>query len=555
MKDRSTLAPHRAPAFIAALMLVMSGRLATAEESTGGTPSQDASVDSQPDASPILPDTGGSILPDAGTPSSVPATGTPVVFHPPALSVPVPTSTGPRTEGTSAESSGAAWFARPRLALTVGQGSRNFKLRFFGFLAADYMADSTRSYDDSMGTLLVARTDTYENHHGRTQFSVKSTRLGFGFESPTVDRSTLSAVIESDFAGSQATPPGTVQATISQEPPPRSSEVVYFASPIFRIRHAYVKAKTPYVDLLLGHSFDVFGWQNYFDPSGLRNQLSSRNPQVRLSREINTDGAVTFEVAAAAVRPAQRDSGVPDASAGLRVSFNGWQGIRTPGNERVVANPLTLAVSGIVRQFKVNAFTTPPFQRSNSVMGWGISLDAFLPIIPASNLTDRGNRLALMGSFVKGAGIGDLLSVTGGAKFPILYRGANIYPPLHYEANIDNGLVSFDELGVLHAIEWTAFRIGLQYYLPTTGRWIFRTNYTQAHSSNMAMLYPRGGGYETGDLQYHIADTFRYADAKLTFDVTPVVRVGVSGQYTQTVYLDGDSPRNVRVSGNAIYLF
>jgi hypothetical protein len=287
-------------------------------------------------------------------------------------------------------------------------------LRFFGFLEVDYMTDTTRSYDDSMGTSLVARTDTYENHHGRTQFSLRSTRLGFGFESPTLGEVTPSAVLECDFAGSQASPPG-------------STEAVYFASPLFRIRHAYVKLKSPYVDLLMGHTFDVFGWQSFFDPTGLRNQLFSRNPQLRVSREFNPEGAVTVELAAAAVRPVQRDSGVPDGSAGLRVSFNGWQGIRTPGNERIEAMPLTLAISGLVRQFKANAFAPPPTQSSNSATGWGVSFDAFLPIIPATNFVDRGNRLALMASFVKGTGIGDLISVTGGAVSDLVQSGHGNY--------------------------------------------------------------------------------------------------------------------------------
>ena len=491
MKDRSTLGAHEASALIVAVFVLVGGaRFAKAD--------------------------------DAAVVPSVPTSAAPV-------------------EAASAELSGAAWFARPRLALSVGEGARGFKLRFFGFLEVDYMTDTTRSYDDSMGTSLVARTDTYENHHGRTQFSLRSTRLGFGFESPTLGEVTPSAVLESDFAGSQASPPG-------------STEAVYFASPLFRIRHAYVKLKSPYVNLLMGHTFDVFGWQSFFDPSGLRNQLFSRNPQLRVSREFNADGAVTVELAAAAVRPVQRDSGVPDGSAGLRVSFNGWQGIRTPGNERIEAMPLTLAVSGIVRQFKANAFAPPPTQTSNSATGWGVSFDAFLPIIPATNFVDRGNRLALMASFVKGAGIGDLISVTGGAVFPYLPNKAQAFPPPVYEtANVDQGIVSFDADGVLHTIDWTAFRIGLQYYLPSTGRWIFSANYTQAHSANMAALFRDPARF---DLQAHFADTFRYADAKLTFDVTPVVRVGVSSQYTQTVYvLDGDKPHNLRVSGQAIYLF
>ena len=485
MKDRSKLGACAAPALIATLLVLAGGaRPAQAEEP--GRPSEAATHEAEP-----------------------------------------------------AELSGAAWFARPRLGVSVGEPSRSFKLRFFGFLQVDYLTDTTRSYDDTMGMSLVARTDTYENQHGRTQFSLRSTRLGFGFESPDLGGLTPSAVIESDFAGSQASPPG-------------SAEAVYFDSPLFRIRHAYVTLKSPYLDFLMGHTSDVFGWQSYFDPSGMRNQLFSRNPQLRVSRAFNPEGKVTVEVAAAAVRPVQRDSGVPDGSAGLRVSFNDWQGIRTPGNERIVAMPLTLAVSGIVRRFKANAFAPPPTQNSNSATAWGVSFDAFLPIIPATNFIDRGNRLALMASFVKGTGIGDLLSVTGGAIFPTLPNPAMAYPPQVYDSNVDNGLVSFDTQGMLNTIDWTALRVGLQYYLPSTGRWIFSANYTQAHSANMAMLY---GDPSRFDLQAHFAETFRYADAKLTFDVTPVVRVGVSSQYTQTVYIDGDKPHNLRVSGQAIYLF
>jgi hypothetical protein len=526
MKDRSNSGARVASALVAVVLgLGGGGRLAWADEPLSEPPPPDAGTDAVLDATPPLLDV-------APAPISI---------------APIPIAPAPVAAASPpAELSGAAWFARPRLAVSVGQGDSAFKLRFFGFLACDFSTDTTRSYDDSMGTTLVARTDTFENHHGRTQFSIRSTRLGFGFESPAIGEVKPSAVIESDFAGSQASPPG-------------SSEAVYFASPIFRIRHAYAKVQSPYVDLLVGHTFDVFGWQSYFDPSGLRNQLFSRNPQLRLSRAFNPAGAVTFEVAVAAVRPVQRDSGVPDASGGLRVSLNGWQGIRTPGNERIVAMPLTFAVSGIVRQFKANAFTAQPIQTSNHVTGWGVSLDTFLPIIPAANLVDRGNRLALMGSFVKGAGIGDLMSVTGGAQFPPLFRDIITNPPLGYAANVDPGLVTFDAQGVLHAIEWTAFRVGLQYYLPTTGRWIFSANYTQAHSPNLAKLYSQGG-LEV-DVQTHVADTLRYADAKLTFDVTPVVRIGVYGQYTQTVYLpappalDRDRPHNLRLAGQAIYLF
>jgi len=175
-----------------------------------------------------------------------------------------------------------------------------------------------------------------------------------------------SAVLEADFFGHQDTPPAT-------------SEVTYFSSPVLRLRHAFVKAGESLRERAHGADLDVFGWQNYFSPCsleflGLPNQLFSRNMQLRASHTFYATGAVSLDVAASAVRPAQRDAEVPDGNAGLRLSVNGWKGIATPGNVGTVALPLSLGVSGTVRQFKVDGFTPPPVQHSNSATGWGVSV-------------------------------------------------------------------------------------------------------------------------------------------------------------------------------------
>jgi hypothetical protein len=52
-----------------------------------------------------------------------------------------------------------------------------------------------------------------------------------------------------------------------------------------------------------------------------------------------------------------------------------------------------------------------------------------------------------------------------------------------------------------------------------------------------------------------VANTSRYVDANLFWDVTPAVRVGVSGQYTQVEYLDGNKPHNIRGMGQTLYMF
>ena len=444
-----------------------------------------------------------------------------------------------------AEAAPASWFARPPLTILVGEGSRQFKLTLFGFAEVDYIFDTTRSYNDAMGSSLVARKDTYEGNNSRSQFSMRNTRLGFAFESPMVGGVKPIAVLEADFFGHQDSPPTT-------------SENTYFDSPTFRVRHAYIKLANPYVDVLLGQTYDLFGWQNFSYPCsleflGLPNQLFSRNPQLRLSHDFNTDGAVGVDIAISAGRPAQRDSQVPDGSGGLRINLNRFRALTTPGNVGTRSLPASIGISGIVRRFEVNAFAPPPTRNSNSTTGWGMAIDALIPVIPAAGEADRGNRLTLTGSFVRGTGIADLVTSGGGAQFPILPNPQQSQPPPVYAANIDSSLVTFDANGVIHTINWTAFRVGLQYYLPPSGRLLFSANYTQSHSDNMSKLYTRGSSEI--ELLGLIADTSRYVDANLFWDATPAIRLGISGQYTEVVYLDKNKPHNIRGMAQTVYVF
>ncbi len=443
-----------------------------------------------------------------------------------------------------------SWFWRAPLTVGYGEGKNRWNLTFYGFVEADFITDSTRSYSDSMGASLVQRNDTYEGKNGRSQFTMRNTRLGLKFESPEVGGVRPSAVLESDFFGSQS---------VSE-----TSENNVYTSPTFRVRHAYLQLQSDYVDVLAGQTYNVFGWQNYFFPMsteflGLPNMVFSRNTQFRLSHSFGGSTApVSLDIAVAADRPVQRDSRVPDFEGGLRLGVNGWKGVTTPGSSGTVALPLSIGVSGIARQFRVDAFAPPPTQNSNNATGWGVSIDALIPVIPAVDANDRGNKLTLTGSFVTGTGIADLLTANGGAVFPTLPNPAQANPAPEYEADIDQGLVTFDQRTVLHTIDWTAFRIGLQYYLPPSGRLIFAANYTQAHSGNLSKLYPRGGAEL--ELLGHTADTLRFADVNLFWDATPAVRFGISGAYSQSEYLPtaqdaAQKPHNLRGMLLALYQF
>ena len=444
-----------------------------------------------------------------------------------------------------------SWFARPPFTLTAGSGesASGWSLTFFGFVELDALADSTRSYDDAIGPTLVARSDTYEGRTDRTQFSVRNTRLGLALAAPVVGGVRPSAVLEGDFFGA---------APSAHAGPASASEASFFDNPSFRIRHAYVRLESAAVEVVAGQTYELFGWQNLYFPCtatflGVPNQVFARAPQLRFGHTFNAGGAISVDVAAAAVRPAQRDSQIPDGQAGLRLAVNGWKGIATQGNVSTTVQPLSFGVSAVGRSFKVDAFTPPPTQASNTTMGWGVSVDALIPLIPARDAGDRGNRLTVIGSFVMGSGIADLITSGGGARFPTLPNPAQANPPPLYAPNVDDGLVSFDTQGVLHAIEWRAVRAGLEYHLPGSGRLFFAANVTQSTSSNIAKLFPRGGAEI--ELLGSVADTSRYADANVFWDATPSVRLGLSGQYTEVRYLDGNRPHNLRGTAQALFVF
>ena len=306
----------------------------------------------------------------------------------------------------------------------------------------------------------------------------------------------------------------------------------------------------------------MFGWQNFYAPCallGVPNQVSSRTAQFRLSKSFGAGGPVVVDIAVAAARPAQRDSRVPDLEGGVRLSIPGWKGITTPGNAVTIAAPLSIGVSGITRQFYVNAFTPPPAQTSNSTMGWGVSGDVFIPVIPASHAGDRGNRLTLVGSFVYGTGIADLIVSGGGARFPTLpnpaqrarRRSTRRTSTTAWSRSTPSACCTRSTGGPPRGRSSTTS--------PARDALILAGNFTYAHSRNIGKLLP--GRAAPRSSCWAASPTSRCpATRNLLFDATPAIRFGISGQYTQVRYLRNSAspeqePHNIRGIAQALYTF
>jgi hypothetical protein len=330
--------------------------------------------------------------------------------------------------------------------------------------------------------------------------------------------------------------------------PPNASEAAFFNNPTLRLRHAMAKLETPYVDVLVGQYWELFGWQSYFHPNtveiqGVPGQVYSRTMQLRLSHVFKT-APLDVEVALAAARPLNRDGALPDAQGGLRFMLNGWKGLHTAGSTSTAIDSAAIGISGLVRRFRVAEFSaTPDGERTKS--GVALSLDALLPLLPATD-TAKANALTLTASFVNGTGIADqYTALTGGIGFPALPNPSEASPAPTYSANIDGGLVSYGKDGRLHAINWRSYIVGLQYYLPPTGDVWVSANFSQMKSTNIDAWGDRGKVF-TDSL---------WADANVFWDIDGALRVGAEYAYFHQKYADGQAAKNSRVQLSGFYIF
>jgi hypothetical protein len=482
---------------------------APGSETPAGTPPAGAPPAAMPDAPPPAP----------------PPPPPPVVVVPPPAPVPAPSPT------------------------TFSVGSK-FSTTLYGFVEFDSMYDSTQSFNDLPGNGGIQHdtlnptgmpVSKWTAHHGRTQFGVRNSRIGFKFKGPETDTIKSSALAEMDFLGNQPlgqpNPVGT----------PAVTEAAYFNNPTFRVRHFMLKLETPIIDVMAGQYWELFGWQSYFHPNtvelqGVPGQIYSRTPQLRLSKLIKTD-AVNVEIAIAALRPPQRDSAVPDGQAGIRLLINHFKALRTAGGTGTAVDPAGIGISGVGRHFSIPAFaqTTTSTRDINS---WGISADLLLPIIPAETVND-GNALTLNASYVYGQSIADLYTgLTGGAT-----GAAQTYPQ-----DVDNGLDAFTSDGVLHAIRWWSTIVGLQYYFPTPLRMWVTANYSHMKSPNIDVLANAANGTPTAS-KNALFNTSDWVEGCYFIDATGSIRFGVDYAYFRQKYLDGTTGINHRVGFSAWYLF
>jgi len=414
-----------------------------------------------------------------------------------------------------------------------------FDISLYGFVELDAIYDSTQSFNELAGNALIAPPGSFAGEHGRTLLTVRNSRLGFRLRTPEFHQVLASAQMEFDLLGNQ---------------PPGATELQTFVNDTFRIRHAFIEVQSPWVNLLFGQFWQLFGWQSFFHPAtvaiqGVPGQIYSRAPQLRLSRVFRTD-PINVELAVALGRAPQRDSMTPDGQAGLRLSVNSWKGVHSIGSTGTSIDAASLGVSGVLRQFSLaDPTATSEATAVQSALGWGVSIDAMLPLVPARER--RAGAVTLTGSFVRGTGIADLYTgLTGGVAMPNTPPLPRGYGPL----DIDSGLAVYRHDLSLGTVSWQSFLIGAQLYLPPGGKLWLASAFSQLASENTTdflAVNPMAPSSYTNA----VFTQSRWADVSLFADVTPALRFGAEYSWFWQLYHDGGGATNHRFPFSAFYIF
>jgi hypothetical protein len=419
----------------------------------------------------------------------------------------------------------------------------------YGFVEGDNIFDSTRSFNEGAGNSLVAKGEAYAGQNPRYMVSVRNSRLGFRLKAPEVAGIRASAVLEFDLSGTQTAT--YVLPTPALNDP--VSEGNYFSNPIVRVRHAYLKAETPVVDVLFGQTWSPFGFVPNYSPAtvelqGVPGQVFSRTPQLRISKTFNPK-PVTIEVILAATRPVQRDSGTPDGQGGIRVAIDSWTGVQTVGSTGTQISPLSVAASALLRHVAVDqsGTTSPKYNKDLGLSAF--AFDAFVPVIPGTK-SHKDNSFSLQGEYATGYGFADMYTgLTGGVTIPALPNPMMMYPPPTYPVNIDAGIITFDSGGGLHGIEWTSMLFGAQYYLPGLNGAVFVTgNYSHISTDN-------GAAYVTLAQAVKQRDVEDWFDVNLFVDPTPALRLGIEYANFNDMYFDGHHAINHRGQLSGFFIF
>ena len=428
--------------------------------------------------------------------------------------------------------------------------SNNWKFTTAGFVELDVINDSTRSYREIEGNNPVERSDSSSKGngiHGRTEYSLRNSRLAFGISAPQAGDWKTRGYYEMDFQSYNPAPNGTA-----------NTEATYYNNAGLRMRHLYMEGVNDSGwKILAGQTWELMGWQPYYfmttaDIQPIAAMTYNRVAQIRVSKQMHLTENVGMEAAVAALRPPQADGEIPDIQAGVRWTLDNFtSGFTGSASGARKTFPASFGISGAARSIMMPAANGS----EDRFMGGAVALNAMIPVIPSSDNKSVSNTLSLLGEFTTGSGYGDQFSgwtgntasplaaaTTGGAKTVLSTQNAGL----------DGGIGDYDANDAFHLIQLQTFNIHMQYNLPKEMPVWLDAGFGQIASGNMTTFVNATNQASNGKIAYN---RDRAAFFNVFYQATENLRAGVEYLYTETRYVDNALAKNHRGQLTALYTF
>jgi hypothetical protein len=420
----------------------------------------------------------------------------------------------------------------------------NWHVGLGGFVEFDSFYDTTRSFVETVGDGPVARKGTFDGNDGRTQFSIRNTRLSLNILAPVVDEWKTRGYIETDFLGYD--PSANANGTSNTVP---NSEAGFYSNPTLRIRHAYMTAEKDGYQILVGQTWTLFGWQPTYDlatvsVAPVAGTLYQRSERIGVIKSVSMSDTQSLAGGLSLQRPTQRDGRIPNVDLGVKWTIESRRSGYADPKQDIKTQPMSFGLSGTYRNFDY-ADSNTAVNQTTSVSAFALAANALVPIIASNDGKDVSHTLTATGEFTVGKGYGDEFpSWTGG-----LSQLSTASTPAN-GVNLDPGLGGYNNQGGFELAKLRTWNTQLQYHFEGTN--FMTLGYGQLWSSNIADFTASAGASGLGKLYDRSEAKF----VNFIHDFTAQLRLALEfDQFTTHYVSDSSADHDNRYMVTAYYRF